>query len=129
MSATDTRARDCRHLIGGEWVDAAAGGRFDDLDPYTGGVVATVAAGGRDDARRAIDAAHEAFAGWSQAGPGQRQAVFLKAADILESRMDEVVDWLAQETGCSFGFGMFQMGFVPGSSARPRGLRTRRRVP
>jgi acyl-CoA reductase-like NAD-dependent aldehyde dehydrogenase len=40
--------------------------------------------------------------------------VFLKAADILESRRDEVVPWLARETGCTFGFGMFQMGFVPG---------------
>ena len=105
MSATDTRAKECRHLIGGQWVDSAGGGRFDDLDPYTGDVVASVAAGGREDAARAIEAAHEAFAVWSHAGPGQRQAVFLKAADVLESRRDEVVEWLAKETGCSFGFG------------------------
>jgi acyl-CoA reductase-like NAD-dependent aldehyde dehydrogenase len=114
MSATDTRARDCRHLIGGKWVDAAGGGTFSDLDPYTGDVVANVASGDREDARRAVEAAGAAFAEWSQAGPGRRQAVFLKAADILESRRDEVVEWLAKETGCSFGFGMFQMGFVAG---------------
>lgn len=114
MNATDTQAKECRHLIGGEWVDSVTGARFDDHDPFTGDVVASVAAGGREDARRAVEAAHEAFGGWSQAGPGQRQAVFLKAADVLESRMDEVVGWLAKETGCSFGFGMFQMGFVPG---------------
>jgi acyl-CoA reductase-like NAD-dependent aldehyde dehydrogenase len=40
--------------------------------------------------------------------------VLLKAADVLESRQDEVVSWLARETGCTFGFGMFQMHFVPG---------------
>ncbi len=114
MSTTDTQAKECRHLIGGEWVDSVTGARFDDHDPFTGDVVASVAAGGREDARRAVEAAHEAFGAWSQAGPGQRQAVFLKAADVLESRMDEVVGWLAKETGCSFGFGMFQMGFVPG---------------
>ena len=114
MSTTDTQAKECCHLIGGEWVDSVAGARFDDHDPFTGDVVASVAAGGREDARRAVEAAHEAFGAWSQAGPGQRQAVFLKAADVLESRMDEVVGWLAKETGCSFGFGMFQMGFVPG---------------
>src|SRR5581483_11781420 len=34
--------------------------------------------------------------------------------DILESRRDEIVSLLARETGCTFGFGMFQMGFVPG---------------
>ena len=114
MSATDTQPKQCRQLIGGQWVDAVDGGTFEDLDPYTGNVVATVAAGGREDARRAVEAAHTAFGTWSQAGPGQRQAVFLKAADVLESRLDEVVGWLAKETGCSFGFGMFQMSFVPG---------------
>ena len=33
---------------------------------------------------------------------------------MLESRQDEVVSLLARETGCTFGFGMFQMHFVPG---------------
>src|SRR5207248_1450281 len=33
---------------------------------------------------------------------------------ILESRRDEVVSMLARETGCTFGFGMFQMHFVHG---------------
>ena len=45
--------------------------------------------------------------------PAERQRIFLKAADVLESRLDEVVGLLARETGASFGFGMFQMGFVP----------------
>jgi len=43
-----------------------------------------------------------------------RQGIFLRAADILESRQDEIVDLLARETGCTFGFGMFQMHFTPG---------------
>jgi acyl-CoA reductase-like NAD-dependent aldehyde dehydrogenase len=103
-----------RQFIGGEWVDAAGGETFEDRDPFTGEVVATVPAGGADDARRAIDAAAEAFPGWCAAPPAERQRVFLKAADVLESRQDEVVELLARETGCSFGFGMFQMHFVPG---------------
>ena len=114
MSTTETTIRECRHFIGGEWVDPGGARRFDDPDPFTGDVVAHVAAGDRDDARRAIEAAAAAFPEWSQTPPAERQGIFLKAADILESRRDEVVDWLARETGCSFGFGMFQMGFVPG---------------
>ena len=31
--------------------------------------------------------------------PAVRQGIFLKAADILESRRDEIVEWLARETG------------------------------
>ncbi len=110
MSAT----REFRELIDGSWVEAAGGSTFDDLDPYTGEVVARVPAGGREDARRAIDAASRAFAEWSKAPPAVRQGIFLRAADILERRQDEVVSMLARETGASFGFGMFQMHFVPG---------------
>jgi acyl-CoA reductase-like NAD-dependent aldehyde dehydrogenase len=114
MATVETDIRDCRQFIGGEWVDASGGEIFDDLDPFTGDLVARVPAGTRADAKRAVESAAEAFAEWSKAPPAQRQAVFLKAADILESRRDEVVSWLARETGCTFGFGMFQMGFVPG---------------
>ncbi len=66
------------------------------------------------DARAAIDAAAAAFPSWSQTPPAVRQGIFLRAADILESRMEEIVGLLARETGASFGFGMFQMHFVPG---------------
>jgi acyl-CoA reductase-like NAD-dependent aldehyde dehydrogenase len=114
MATVETDIRDCRQFIGGDWVAAAGGVTFDDLDPFTGDVIAHVAAGTREDAKRAVESAAEAFGEWSTAPPAQRQAVFLKAADILESRRDEVVSWLARETGCTFGFGMFQMGFVPG---------------
>ncbi len=113
-AGTETAVRELGHFIGGEWVDVGGGQLFDDLDPFNGDTVARVAAGTRDDAKRAVDAAAEAFAEWSQTPPAQRQAIFLKAADVLESRRAEVVSWLARETGCTFGFGMFQMGFVPG---------------
>jgi acyl-CoA reductase-like NAD-dependent aldehyde dehydrogenase len=114
VSVVQSEVRDCRQFIGGEWVDAAEGATFDDLDPFTGDVVARVPAGKREDAKRAIESAAEAFPEWSQTLPAVRQQVFLRAADILESRRDEVVSWLARETGCTFGFGMFQMSFVPG---------------
>jgi acyl-CoA reductase-like NAD-dependent aldehyde dehydrogenase len=107
-----TTAQAYRQFIGGEWTDSAA--TFEDRDPFTGETVAVVAAGDADDARRAIEAASGAFEAWSASPPAARQAVFLKAADLLESRHDEVVSLLARETGCGFGFGMFQLHFVPG---------------
>jgi acyl-CoA reductase-like NAD-dependent aldehyde dehydrogenase len=114
--------REYGQFIGGEWVDAADAATFEDRDPYTGDVVATVAAAGAEDARRAIEAAAEAFGPWSAAPPAERQQVFLKAADALESRTDEIVALLARETGCSFGFGMFQMHFVPGLFRQAAGI-------
>jgi acyl-CoA reductase-like NAD-dependent aldehyde dehydrogenase len=106
--------KDVRELIAGDWVDAVGGSTFDDVDPFNGDVVARVPAGGREDARRAVEAAAAAFPEWSKAPPAMRQGIFLRAADILERRQDEVVSLLARETGASFGFGMFQMHFVPG---------------
>jgi acyl-CoA reductase-like NAD-dependent aldehyde dehydrogenase len=100
--------------IGGRWTQASGGETFEDHDPFTGDVVANVPAGSRDDARRAIDAAADAFPTWSQAAPAERQRIFLKAADVLESRTEEVASWLTRETGSTFGFAMFQLQFVPG---------------
>ena len=113
MSAVETEIREYRHFVDGEWVAAAGGGTFDDPDPFTGEVVARVPAGGREDARLAVEAAAAAFPAWAQTSPETRQMIFLKAADVLESRRDEVVSLLARETGATFGFGMFQMHFVP----------------
>ena len=113
MATVQTEVPEYREFIGGEWVDASDG-TFDDRDPFTGDVVARVASAGREDAQRAIEAAAAAFPAWSQTPPAERQRIFLKAADLLESRSEEVVGLLARETGCSFGFGMFQLGFVPG---------------
>src|SRR5262245_27951396 len=93
---------------------ATAQETFQDLDPFTGDVVAEVSAGGADEARRAVEAAAAAFPAWADSPPAKRQAIFLKAADVLEGRRDEVVDLLARETGCTFGFAMFQLGFVAG---------------
>jgi acyl-CoA reductase-like NAD-dependent aldehyde dehydrogenase len=112
MTSAASEMRELKHFIGGEWADG--GGSFEDTDPYTGDVVAHVASGTREEAAQAVASASAAAPGWAESAPAERQRVFLAAADILERRRDEVVSWLARETGCTFGFGMFQMGFVPG---------------
>ena len=112
MSATEAATRELHHFVGGEWTAASGGEIFDDNDPFTGEVVANVAAGTREDARRAVEAAAEAFPGWWKAPPAEKQRAFLKAANVLECRQDDVVPWLTRETGSAFGFSMFQVQFV-----------------
>jgi len=107
-------ARDYQMYINGEWVGALDGQVYDDLNPYTGEVFAHVPSGKRADARRAVDAAVGAFPAWSRTLPAERQALFLKAADILQKKQNEIVTILARETGCTFGFAMFQSMFTPG---------------
>ena len=114
MSADVREITAKRLFIGGEWADAEDGRTFDDRDPFNGDLVAEIAAGSRADARRAVEAAAAAAPAWAKTPPAVRQGIFLKAADVLESRRDEIVSLLARETGSTFGFGMFQMHFVPG---------------
>ena len=107
-------AKKSKMYIGGKWVDSTSGETFDDLNPYTGEVYAQVPAGTPDDARQAIDAAKAAFPDWSKTPPGERRAIFLKAADIMERRSDELVKAMMEEVGGTIGISMFQMHFVPG---------------
>src|SRR5258708_27927384 len=106
--------KDYQMFIGGKWVNAASNKTFDDFNPYTGEVFAKVPAGNREDARRAVEAAAAAFPEWAATPPAARRMMFLKAADVMESRQAELVKALAEETGSTIGIAMFQMFFVPG---------------
>ena len=97
--------------VAGSWVEAANGRTFEIRDPWSGGVIGTAAAGDADDTRSAVEAAHEAFATWSQSLPHERQRVFLRAADLLEQRREDVVVLLARETGCARHFAEQQLEF------------------
>jgi len=92
-------AKKSKMYIGGKWVDSTSGETFDDLNPYTGEVYAQVPAGTPEDVRQAVDAAKAAFPEWSKTPPGERRAIFLKAADIMERRSDELVRAMMEEVG------------------------------
>jgi vanillin dehydrogenase len=99
--------REYQQYIGGQWT--SSGEMFDDLDPYRGTVMARVPAGTRADAARAVDAAAVAFPGWADLPPAGKQALFLRAADIVERRAEEITALLATETGCAAAFAGFQV--------------------
>jgi len=96
-------------LIGGKWVDAAAGKTFDDLNPYTGEVYARVQKGDAKDADRAMAAAYEARKPWSSASSFEREAILAKAGQILEESRMEFTEVLTGEGGSTFGKCMFEI--------------------
>ena len=107
-------AKDYKMYIGGQWVDAQNKGTFADINPYNGETMATAPLGKREDARLAIEAAAAAFPGWAATPPAVKRKLFLKAADVMESRQQELVRILSEENGSTIGIAMFQMFFVPG---------------
>jgi len=84
--------------------------------------MAQVPAGGRDEAHRAVEAAAEAFPAWAALPPVAKQDLFLKAADAVRARQQELVQLAGTETGATFGFGMFQTEFIVGLLRQAAGL-------
>jgi vanillin dehydrogenase len=89
-------------LIDGEQQESATGETYEDINPYTGDAIATVAAAAPADATRAVAAAAAAFKAWSQASPPERRAVFLRAAQLVKERASDVAT-MTPETGATFG--------------------------
>ncbi len=77
-------------LIGGSWVDSASGETRTLHDPANGEVVATVPESGREDARRAIDAAREAFdrGPWRKTSALDRAKLLFKLGDAINREAD-----------------------------------------
>ena len=97
--------------IGGGWSSAKHMSK--DLNPSDDSLWAEVPDADAGDARRAIEAAQDAFAEWS-ALPFTRRAQFmLRVAEIFEKRKMEIVEALQGEGGGWFGKGMFETGYVP----------------
>jgi acyl-CoA reductase-like NAD-dependent aldehyde dehydrogenase len=96
-----------RLLIGGQWREASSGSAFERTNPFTGEPAVMAAAAGREDARAAVDAAAEAFADWSETPPSQRRELLQKAAALLAERDEEIAAIETEETGGTFGWGMF----------------------
>jgi acyl-CoA reductase-like NAD-dependent aldehyde dehydrogenase len=96
------------HFINGKWTKPADT-TFEVTNPLNDEVVAGAAAGTAADARAAVDAAAAAFPAWSTMAPGARQALFLKAADIVERRTEDLVRLMALEGGASRAFSTFQI--------------------
>jgi len=94
-------------LIGGEWTEAAGGATFERIDPYTGEPATVAAAAGREDARRACDAAAATFPEWARTPPGERRLALTRAADLLLERAPEIAAIMTEEVGGTFGWGMF----------------------
>lgn len=71
----------------------------DVINPATGAAFATCFNSSVDDLDDAVDAAREAFEGWSTTSDEQRKASLLQIAQLLEDYMPELMRLVTQENG------------------------------
>ena len=99
-------------LINGLDRPAASGRTYDRIDPFTEKLATRAPAAGLDDVTAAIDAASAAFLAWSKTGPGQRRAILMKAADIMDSKVGEFTKLMIEETGATAPWAGFNVMFA-----------------
>ncbi|THC92826.1 hypothetical protein EYZ11_007698 [Aspergillus tanneri] len=80
---------------------------FDVISPYTNQRCWATASASPQDAIRAVEAAEAAFPAWSQTKPTVRRDILLKAADILESRLEQNAGYMRTEMGADVGASQF----------------------
>lgn len=90
-----------RMLIDGEWVDAASGETFDTVYPGTGQVIARVAAAGREDVDRAVQAARRAFeeGEYHTMNGADRGRLLWRIADLMEANIEELAELETLDNG------------------------------
>jgi len=90
-------------FIQGESVDAEGAATFNVANPATGEVVDSVPKGGREDAKRAIDAASGAFRVWSERPLIERSRVLLKITELVRASVEDLATTLTLEQGKPLG--------------------------
>ncbi|MCO6050494.1 aldehyde dehydrogenase [Mesorhizobium sp. RP14(2022)] len=81
-----------RAFIDGAYVEASSGERFERINPTTGNLLGTVAAGDSTDVDRAVRAARRAFESgvWSKMSPSDRGRRLIKFAELVERHAEEL---------------------------------------
>lgn len=86
-------------FIGGEWQTAESGKTFEVLNPATLEVLAVLPDAGREDMRRAIDAAVAAQSSWGDITAAERSKIVMAAARLMYDRVDRIARLITMEEG------------------------------
>ena len=85
--------------VNGAWTPQTDGCVREDVEPATGKTLFSVHRAGPGDVERALQSAATAAAAWAAETPERREAVLLKAAEIMELREEEFMELLVREGG------------------------------
>jgi aldehyde dehydrogenase (NAD+) len=89
-------------FIGGEWVEPGSSEVLRVTNPYTGNVVARVAAATAPDMDRAVAAARQAFdpGPWPRTTLQERMTVLRRLSDLIGKHAEELAGLVTDEMGC-----------------------------
>lgn len=87
------------NFINGQWVQADSGEKINVIDPATGNLIGLVPNCGREETRRAIEAASACFAEFAALTAEERAGMLFGMADIMEAEINDLAVLLTREQG------------------------------
>jgi aldehyde dehydrogenase (NAD+) len=93
------KVEETKLFIGGDFVDAADGRTFKNLNPHDNSVLCEVAEANIEDTERAVAAAKKAFPAWKAMQASERGRLLLKLADAVEADADYLTRLESLDTG------------------------------
>ena len=98
--------------LAGKWRPGSSPDRVRDTDPYTGDLLMECARATVADLDEAYVGAQDAQRDWARSSGAERSAIFLRAAEIIDARTDELADWLTREAGTTRMRALVEIGIV-----------------
>lgn len=86
-------------FIGGQWRQGNSPTILKVTNPFSGEQLLELRQADTNDLNDAYSSAETAGRAWAATSPATRQQVMLKAAQIMESRREEIISWLIAESG------------------------------
>ena len=97
---SETLTAPAGNFVGGDWQPSSSGETYEKRNPWRPSeTVGEYPASGAEDARAAVDAAAAAFGGWSRTPGPARAAIFFRAAEVLEARIERIAQDMTAEMG------------------------------
>ena len=99
MKLRDAELLRTRAFIGGKWVDADGGATHAVCNPATRETIGTVPNMGVAEARRAVEAAAQAFPAWAARTAKERAAILRRWYELLMANQEDLATLMTAEQG------------------------------
>lgn len=118
-----------RSFIGGEWLETTSTRTAPNINPANiNDIIGTTELCTRDEARRAVESAYNAFKGWKNTPAPARGKIIARAARLMEEHKEELSQLLTREEGKTVAEARGELGrainvveFCAGESRRMNG--------
>ncbi len=112
MNLKDSGLLKSQCYIDGQWVGADTGATRKVNNPATGELVSTVPDGNAVEARRAIEAAHRAFAGWRARSADERARVLRRWYELMLTHQEDLAQLMTAEQGKPLAESRGEIGYA-----------------